>query len=66
MSQKKESHAEMEKVAEQIRVACIEAAKEGFNQASMQGLCTEGAIEAAVSAIQMIDLNKVIDAESAL
>lgn len=46
--------------AENIRQACIEAAREGFMDASISGLCTEGAIEAAVSAIQNLDLSKVI------
>ncbi len=46
--------------AQQIREACIKAAKEGFMDASIQGLCTEGAMEAAVSAIQMLDLEKLL------
>ncbi len=46
--------------AEMIRDACISAAKEGFMDASISGLCTEGAIEAAISAIQNLDLNKVL------
>ena len=46
--------------AEIIRQACIAAAKEGFMDASISGLCTEGAIEAAISAIQNLDLSKVI------
>lgn len=45
--------------AEEIRSACIEAAREGFREASMSGLCTEGAVEAAVSAIQLLDLEKI-------
>lgn len=51
--------------AEKIRAKCIEAARDGFRDASMSGLCTEGAMEAATSAIQLIDLEKVIkEAES--
>lgn len=46
--------------AEIIRKACISAAKEGFMDASISGLCVEGAIEAAISAIQNLDLSKVI------
>lgn len=46
--------------AEEIRKACIEAAKEGFMDASMSGLCTEGAIEAAVGAIQSVRLDKIL------
>ncbi len=47
-------------LAERIQQACIEAAKEGFRDASMQGLCTDGAMEAAVSAIEMVDIEKII------
>lgn len=50
--------------AEQIRQACIKAAHEGFMDASMSGLCSEGALEAAISAMQSIDLEKVLDQES--
>jgi len=46
--------------AEIIRQACIKAAKEGFVDASISGLCAEGAMEAAISAIQNLDLTKVI------
>ena len=34
--------------AEIIREACIKVAKEGFMDASISGLCAEGAMEAAV------------------
>ncbi len=34
-------------VAEKVRKICIQAAREGFREASMSGLCTEGAAEAA-------------------
>ncbi|MFY0683751.1 MAG: acetyltransferase [Balneola sp.] len=48
------------KEAEVIRQACIKAAKEGFMDASISGLCTEGTIEAAISAIQNLDLSRVL------
>jgi hypothetical protein len=47
-------------IARAIRDACVEAAKEGFRDASIQGLCNEGAVEAAVSAIQMLDVEKIV------
>ena len=50
--------------AEKIREACVKAAKEGFMDASMSGLCTEGAMEAAVSAIQSLNLEKVLEEET--
>lgn len=46
--------------AEIIRDACISAAREGFMDASISGLCNEGADEAAISAIQNLDLTKVL------
>lgn len=49
-----------EQQAHLIKESCIKAAKEGFMDASIQGLCTEGAIEAAVSAIQLLDLKKLL------
>lgn len=47
-------------IAQTVREACIEAAREGFKDASMSGLCTEGAIEAAVGAMQSLDLEKLV------
>jgi hypothetical protein len=40
--------------AEKVRAAVIEAAIAGFEDASMQGLCCEGAWEAAVSAMRLV------------
>jgi hypothetical protein len=48
-------------LAERVRNACIEAAREGFMDASMSGLCTEGAMEAAISAIQKLDIEKIVE-----
>lgn len=53
---------EME-LAESVREACIEAARDGFKDASMSGLCNEGAMEAAISAIQNLELKKLINDE---
>lgn len=47
--------------AEKIREACIKAAKKGFMDASMSGLCTEGAMEAAISAIQSLNLKTILN-----
>jgi len=56
-----ESNSEQLKIAEQIRNACIKAAKEGFLDASMSGLCTEGAMEAAISAIESLDVEQLVE-----
>lgn len=50
-----------QRLAERVHKACIEAAREGFADASMSGLCTEGAMEAATSAIQKLDVKKIVD-----
>ncbi|MBD3615055.1 MAG: acetyltransferase [Gracilimonas sp.] len=49
--------------AENIRGACIKAAQEGFMDASISGLCAEGAMEAAISAMQSLNLKKILDEE---
>jgi len=61
MSQKNQDHTKIKKIAEKVRSACIEAAREGFQDASMSGLCLEGAIEAAIGSIQSLDLEFIID-----
>lgn len=50
-------------LAEQVRRACIKAAREGFMDASLSGLCAEGAMEAAISAMQSLRLEEVIEEE---
>lgn len=49
-------------IAESVRRACAEAAAEGFQFAAMRGLCHEGAVEAAVSAVKQVCLNTAISA----
>jgi|AntRauTorckE6833_2_1112554.scaffolds.fasta_scaffold165227_1 hypothetical protein len=48
-------------LAEVIRKACVKEATEGFRDASMSGLCMEGAMEAAVSAIQKMKIEKMVE-----
>jgi hypothetical protein len=48
-------------VAEQIRRALIERALAAFEDASMQGLCCEGAWEAAISALRRVDLEVLLE-----
>jgi len=50
------------RTAEAVREACIRAALDGYERAAMSGLCAEGAWEAAISAIRMVDLGSVLDA----
>ena len=48
-------------IAQKVKAACIEAAKDGFRDASMSGICADGAIEAAVGAIQKLDLEEILN-----
>lgn len=53
--------SEQLKIAESIKDACIRVAQEGFRDASMSGLCMEGAMEAALSAIQKLNVENVLN-----
>lgn len=48
-------------IAEIVKNACIEAAREGFQDASMSGLCPEGAMEAAISAMEKLKPEQLLD-----
>lgn len=47
-----------QEVAEAVRMACIQAAIDGYENASISGLCAEGAFEAAIGAIRMLNLDR--------
>lgn len=51
-------------LADTVRQACIRAALEGYEHAAMSGLCHEGAWEAAISAMNMLDLDAVLHERS--
>lgn len=51
-------------IAEAVRAACIQAALDGYRNASISGLCAEGAFEAAISAIRMLDVISLIKSEN--
>ena len=51
---------EVNRIAEAIRAACLRAAIEAYEDAGVRGLCQEGAWEAAVSAMQSIDLDRLL------
>lgn len=52
------------KIAERVRGACLQAARDGFREASLSGLCLEGAVEAAVGSIQSIKLEEIVFRDS--
>lgn len=51
-------------LTEAVRLACIKAWREGYESASMSGLCAEGALEAALSAVQSLDLDALAETVS--
>lgn len=55
-------------IANQIRDECIQTALSAYEDASISGLCGEGAFEAAISALRMLDVEALVaqsDARSA-
>lgn len=52
------------RLAERVRAACIQAALEGYEDAAIRGLCGEGAWEAAIGAIQRLDLEPIVAQEA--
>ena len=49
------------KLAENVRDACLKAARAGYEDAALRGLCREGAWEAAMSAVEKVDLATVVE-----
>ena len=48
------------RVAEAVRAACLVAAQESYEEASMRGLCHEGAWEYAMGVVRTLDLRSVL------
>lgn len=48
-------------LAEAIRQACLQAALAGYEDASMSGLCHEGAWEMAIDSIRSLDINALLE-----
>ncbi|ALS98012.1 hypothetical protein [Lacimicrobium alkaliphilum] len=42
--------------AEQVRALCLQTARQAAEEAAMLGLCAEGQLQAALSAIETLDL----------
>jgi hypothetical protein len=51
---------ERRQMMESVRNACVRAATDGYRNAAMAGLCHEGAWEAAIGAVQMLDLDAIL------
>ena len=51
---------EKRRLAEAVRQACLDAARRGYAEAAESGLCHEGAVEASLDAVRMLDLAAVL------
>ena len=60
------AEAELLELAEAVRRACLDAAREGYRDAAISGLCGEGAQEAALGAIEMVDLAAIVRRDQVL
>jgi hypothetical protein len=49
-----------DRFAEAVRAACLEAATAAYENAGVQGLCEAGRWEAAVGAIESLDLRALV------
>lgn len=47
-------------LARRIRAACLESARSAYEDAGVRGLCAEGRWEAALSAIEAIDVRTIL------
>lgn len=47
-------------IARAVQQACIDTARRAFADAAQSGLCGEGALEAAIGAVQTLDLAAVV------
>jgi hypothetical protein len=54
-----------EAVARAVRDACFQLAATRYEDASMSGLCHEGALEVALDAIRSLDVSPIVQAVSA-
>ncbi len=49
-----------QQLAQIVKDKCIQVALAGYEDAAMNGLCCEGAWEAAISALRLLDLEMVL------
>lgn len=59
--QEYEELSEQRQLAETVRAACIQAALDGYENASISGLCHEGAWECAVDAIRSLNIKAILE-----
>ena len=49
------------RVGEAVRAACVKAALQGYENARIDGLCDEGALEVALDAIRGLDVRSLAE-----
>jgi hypothetical protein len=49
------------RIAETVRAACLTAALESYEEASIRGLCHEGAWECAIGAMRSLNLRRILE-----
>lgn len=54
------SKKEKLELAQKVKAACLQAAREGFKDASVRGLCNEGAVEAAIGSIEQLKIDELV------
>ena len=52
--------SDVDRIAEEVRRRCVEAAVQTWEDAGIQGLCGEGRFEVAVGAIRALDVAAVV------
>lgn len=57
------TRAEERQLAERVRSACLQAARRAYADAAISGLCEEGALEAALGGIEMLDIDTLLNTE---
>lgn len=57
----KTTQSKEQQIAQTVRNICIRASLEGYENATASGLCHEGAWEAAISAMRMLDLDAILE-----
>jgi hypothetical protein len=64
MSEHNVEQQDLLRAAEAVRDACLMAALESYEEASIRGLCHEGAWECAIGAIRSLNIRHILNISS--
>ena len=62
---KADTNSETLRIAEAVREACISAALKAYEDAGVSGLCEEGRLECAISAMRLVDIDRIVRGSAA-